>query len=103
LRSEVVERERDFERDPVMRDMTPDQTPAKTASQTKTALDELLERAEISSGDRSEEAAFFKARARYEARALHQHKQHRRLIDVGLAAAIVVLLLLVVMLSMSRL
>jgi len=104
LRLEVVEREKDFERDPAMRDMVPDQAPTghAPASSQDATLDELLARAALDSDDGSEEAAFFKARARYEARELHQHKQHRRLIDITLAAIILILLMLVIVLLFSH-
>lgn len=107
LRGEVIERERDFERDPAVRDMIPDQTvsgsnDAGSTNSAKAALDELLEKAEASSGGMSEEAAFFKARAQYEAKELHQHKQHRRTMDVGVVAIILILLILVVVLFLTR-
>lgn len=102
LRLEIIEREIDFERDPGLRDMAPVQLPStNTAQQAKTALDELLERADIVSDDRGEEAAFFKARATYEANQLQQHKQQRRLIDIGLAVIITILLVLVLILYLG--
>jgi hypothetical protein len=104
LRFEVVERERDFERDPVMRDLKPQPELSSTvsASNHQAALDKLLEQADISSEDRGEEAAFFKARARFEAREHHQHKQRRRSMDIGLGAVILVLIILVVALFLTR-
>lgn len=100
LRREVTEREIDFERDPVMRDMVPVQalnTSAKTA-----ALDELLKRATLSINDSNEETAFFKARAIYEASQLHQHKKQRRVIDISLAGFITVLIALIIVLYLSH-
>ncbi|HEY5442145.1 MAG TPA: hypothetical protein VIJ68_01255 [Candidatus Saccharimonadales bacterium] len=104
LRGEVVDRERDFERDPVMREITPELTPAadNLNANQKAALDKLLEQAEVNSAGMSEEVAFFKARAKYEAKELHQHKQRRHALDIGLGALILVLILLVITLLMRR-
>jgi hypothetical protein len=101
LRLEVIEREIDFERDPGLRDMTPDQ-PAVSGNASKATLDELLQKATVANGDDDEETAFFKARANYEANQLVQHKQQRRLADTGFAIAITVLLALVIFLYLSR-
>ncbi|HEY5152873.1 MAG TPA: hypothetical protein VII55_02765 [Candidatus Saccharimonadales bacterium] len=105
LRREVVEREIDFERDPLVRDMIPQSMPGSTGSgngQSNKALDQLLERAAIKISDSGEEAAFFKARAIYEAEQLQQHKQQRRMIDLGVAAAIAILLMLIITLFLTR-
>lgn len=99
LRREVVEREIDFERDPVMRDVKAVQ-PASTSS-SKT-LDAMLEKAAIDVNDGAEEAAFFKARATYEAGQLHQHKQQRHLIDIALAGFITLLVVTIIILYISR-
>jgi hypothetical protein len=104
LRQEVVEREIDFERDPDVRDIVP-QAALKAGAgggQGKEALNALLERASIKINDSGEEAAFFKARALYEANQLQQHKQQRRLIDFSLAAAISILILLIIALYLGR-
>lgn len=105
LRQEVVEREIDFERDPDVRDIIP-QAVSKSltggSGRGKEALNELLEKAALNINDSEEEAAFFKARALYEASQLQQHKQSRRMVDFSLAGAIVVLIALVIVLFMSR-
>jgi hypothetical protein len=103
LRREIIEREIDFERDPGLRDMAPVQIPsANNPSQGKAALEKLLERADIVNDDQGEEAAFFKARATYEASQLQQHKQQRRLADISVAVIIIALLALVITLYMMR-
>jgi hypothetical protein len=104
LRQEVVEREIDFERDPDVRDLVPQAALKASAGggQGKEALNALLERASIKINDSGEEAAFFKARALYEANQLQQHKQQRRLIDFSLAAAISILILLIIALYLGR-
>jgi hypothetical protein len=103
LRREIIEREIDFERDPIMRDMAPIQVPnASIPSQGKAALEKLLARADIASDNRGEEAAFFKARAIYETNQLQRHKQQRRLVDISLAVIITALLALVITLYMMK-
>jgi len=98
LQREIVEREIDFERDPILRDMVP-QEPSSTSGM---ALEKLLERATINLNDSSEEAAFFKARATYEVNQLHLHKKQRRVIDASLAGVIAVLLALIITLYLSH-
>jgi len=100
LRQEIVDRERDFERDPALRHADDDDTDLMDLP--KSSLEELLAKAELSSEQRGEETAFFKARARFEAEELQQHKQRRQLIDTSLAVIIGVLLLLVIILFLSR-
>lgn len=113
LRLEIMEREIDFERDPAMRDMAPSTAPAisqdgattSTTKATKTSqavLNKMLEQAATEIQDSNEEAAFFKARALYEAQQLQQHKQQRRWIDVSLAFAIAILVVLVIVLLNRR-
>jgi hypothetical protein len=105
LRREVIEREIDFERDPAVRDMVPRQGltgGGANDGRGKEALNKLLEKASVNINDNGEEAAFFKARALYEANQLQQHKQHRRLIDFGLAGVITVLIALIIVLYLSR-
>jgi hypothetical protein len=104
LRREVIEREIDFERDPNVRDMIPQEMTISVAGRGRgqEALNELLEKAALNINDSEEEAAFFKARALYEASQLQQHKQSRRMIDVGLAGAITVLVALIIVLIMTR-
>lgn len=103
LRREIIEREIDFERDPGLRDMAPVQIPDDVGTDKgKAALEKLLERADIASEDKDEEAAFFKARAIYESSQLQQHKQQRRTLDISLAVIIISLLMLVIVLYMMR-
>ena len=108
LQREIMERERDFERDPVMRDVTvsaggPSDVAVSAATAAGSAdLDHLLQKAKIDAPGRTEEAAFFKARARYQA-AQHQRQHHqRRIIDIAMAAVIIILVALVVVMYMLR-
>lgn len=103
LHREIIEREIDFERDPGLRDMAPIQIPDDVSTDKgKAALEKLLEQADLVSEDKSEEAAFFKARAIYESSQLHQHKQQRRMLDTSLAIVITILLILVITLLIRR-
>ncbi|PIZ61885.1 hypothetical protein COY17_03445 [Candidatus Saccharibacteria bacterium CG_4_10_14_0_2_um_filter_52_9] len=95
LRQEVIEREIDFERDPAMRDIKASgavDAPGGTAK-----LNELIEKAS-SSVSGSKEAAFFRARASYEATQQLQQQKHRRMMDVSLIGIILILVALVALL-----
>lgn len=100
LRQEIVERERDFERDPAMRLIKDDI--ANTSADSEANLESLLAKADLATEQSTEEAAFFKARARFEAAELVQHKKRRRTVDVSLAAIISILILLIILLLVRR-
>ncbi|HSW85558.1 MAG TPA: hypothetical protein VLF79_03025 [Candidatus Saccharimonadales bacterium] len=105
LRREIVERQIDFERDPAVRDMASYQILADADIKTdggKAALDKLLKRADIDMEDRKEEAAFYKARAHYEADQLQLHVQRRKTIDLVMAILIVLLAFSVLILLIRR-
>ncbi len=97
LRQEVIEREIDFERDPAMRDL-PLQAAAPLSGSGKAALNTLLKQAAASIPAAQEEAAFFKARARYDAVQQSQRQKQRRAIDIAMTAAITVLVVVVIFL-----
>jgi hypothetical protein len=97
LRREIVEREIDFERDPVLRDMAPTAAGGSASSD----INQLIQKAE-SSLPESEEAAFFKAKAAHDAQQFQQQQQQRRLVDVGLSLVILILLSLVIYLALTR-
>lgn len=96
LRVEIVEREIDFERDPAMRDLPQNALPPTSSG--KTALDTFLQQAAASLPASQEEAAFFKARARYDAAEQSQRQKQRRLIDISLTSAIILLISAVIIL-----
>jgi hypothetical protein len=101
LRNEVLEREMDFERDPAMRDLAV--SSAAPTSRSNAALEKLLQKAAVSVADSGEEAAFFKARARYDA--VHhqqQHQKQRRLIDISLFVIIITLVVMVIIMYLAR-
>lgn len=107
LRREIIEREIDFERDPAIRDMPLYSAPSISQNSTtnkanQAALNKLLDQAAANIQDSNEEAAFFKARALYEAQQLRQHQQQRRLVDIGMTVAIAILVLLVIILLSRR-
>ena len=95
LRQEVIEREIDFERDPAMRDIKASGAVDDPGGKAK--LNELIEKAS-SSVSGSKEAAFFRARASYEATQQLQQQKHRRMMDVSLIGIILILVALVALL-----
>jgi len=97
LRQEIVEREIDFERDPILRDhgaSVAGATGGGTGGQA--TLNKLIEKAATTVGATPEEAAFYKARAAYEASQYEQQQKRRQLMD---AALITIILLLAVMVT----
>lgn len=103
LRQEVVEREIDFERDPAMRDLASSTTtPAAASGGGKAVLESLLQKAEAGLPTGNEEAAFFKARADYQAAQHQQQQKQRRVIDISLTAVIVALVSTVVYIFLTR-
>jgi hypothetical protein len=99
LRREIVEREIDFERDPIMRDHAPQAAGGSTTAST--ALNGLLKQAGVTSSDK-EEVAFLKARAAYESKEQAQQKKQRHLIDVSFAGTILILVVLVIILLITH-
>ena len=98
LRREIVEREIDFERDPVMRDYA-----AKVQGQGSSAtLDDLLHQASVATPDDPEEASFLQSRANYEASQQERQRKQRHIMDATLAGTILVLIGLVVALYLTR-
>jgi hypothetical protein len=95
LRHEIVEREIDFERDPVLRGMSPTSSSGGGAANTKSTNDEalnlLMKKAEVSiPSDGGEELAFYKARANYESSHSHDQRQFRA-IDIFFSSVIAIL------------
>lgn len=100
LRREIVEREIDFERDPLMRDQVQHhQAPKISGNQPKT-LQQLLAQADKVAGYDKEEVAFLKARADFEAREQIRDQHKRRTMDISLVSTIVILLSFVLFLML---
>lgn len=99
LRQEIVEREIDFERDPILRDRPHSSAP--TAADSGGAQ-QRLRQAETAAAESGEEAAFYKARTRYEARQQTQQQKKRRALDISLISIIAVLIALVTVLLLKR-
>ncbi len=97
LRVEVIERELDFERDPAMRGLSR-QASTPIMGDGRLALDTLLKHAAASLPEVQEEAAYFKARAEYEAVESTRRHRQRRLIDIVLTTSIIVLISAVILL-----
>jgi len=98
LRREIVEREIDFERDPIMRD----KAAAAVSGSGTAALQTLLRQADASVGSSDEEVAFYKARASYEADQQKVQKKHQRLVDATMVSTILILMAVIVVLFVSR-
>jgi hypothetical protein len=97
LRKEIVEREIDFERDPMLRDRAHQDEEAGSPT-----LKDLLKRAGADHSSESEEVAFYKARAAYEADEQARQQQQRRALDLGLITIIVVLAVIITLLLFKR-
>lgn len=97
LRREIVEREIDFERDPVMRDHA-----SHDLSGDGGSLRALLAQQGSAAADNEEEVAFYKARASYEASQSDQQRSRRKLMDVSLVAVILFLCATITILYLRR-
>lgn len=99
LQMEIVEREIDFERDPVVRDIPP---AAYSAEQNSAPvpqdihLNNLVQKASAQISGNSEEEAFIRAKAAYEAEQIDQMQRSRRMIDISFVVVISGLLLMVI-------
>ena len=103
LRLEILEREMDFERDPAMRDMALSMPKIISAAKgDRTELNKLLAKASMQLAGSSEEVAFFRARADFEAKQLSQQQKQRRLLDFMFVSTILVLLTFVLWLALGR-
>ena len=104
LKREITEREIDFERDPVMRDMAASGGTSAGGTNVggQAALNQMLERAEASLPAENAEAAFYKARAGYEIEQSNKQKQRQQLIDVSFGSIILILLGAVIYLFIAR-
>jgi hypothetical protein len=101
LRREIVEREIDFERDPVMRDVDASgggtTGGGKANGNSKAVLDQLVARAAANvTGGVSEEAAFYKARAAHEAEQRERQQHQHHVADIAVAIVITILTALIV-------
>jgi hypothetical protein len=101
LRREVMEHERDFERDPVLRDLAPTLA-ASLDNNSNVALEKLLQQADVSMANNSEQTAVFQAQARHEVTNQQRQHQQRRLLDVSLMAVIAILIVSIIFIYMSR-
>lgn len=98
LREELSEHERDFERDPILRD----RAKASGGASSDETLSQLLQKADVlTDREAKEELAVLKARqAHQETRHVYQQKR-RHIMDVSMIVAIVVLFMLVVTLLIT--
>ncbi len=101
LRREIVEREIDFERDPGLRDQTPQPATPKGGGRAAT-LNDLLQNAEVAVGEDQEEVAFLKARSAYEEFEREKQSSKQHLVDISFVGIILMLLGLVVFLVITN-
>lgn len=99
LKAEVVEREMDFERDPALRTVLPAQIEGNASS---AQLEDLLNKAAKSVDQSSEEAAFFRAQAKYQAQISDQSSQNRRRLDIAIVTLIGLLIIVIIILFLLR-
>jgi hypothetical protein len=102
LRREIVEREIDFERDPMMRDRAVSDGNATATSGGSVALKQMIEQAVGGVSSDNEEAAFHKAKADYEIQQQAVAHKQRRLVDISLTAAITLLVAAIIVLYLMR-
>jgi hypothetical protein len=103
IRHEIVEREIDFERDPIMRDMgTKGGSGGGAPSDNSTVLKQMIKEAEDTFASQDEEVAFYKAKAEYEQKERLQSQKQRRMLDMGIGAGIAVLIALIILLYLSK-
>ena len=98
LRREMVEREIDFERDPILRDKAYQEAHASTESRS---LQQLLQDAGVAPGSENDSLPTAEQQARYE-KALRKAVQRRRMADTAMVTVIVVLAVLVAILLIQR-
>lgn len=98
LKRELVEREIDFERDPILRDR------AQSGGQSggTAALNSLLEQAGAQAAYDSQQAALLKSRAAYEATVTQKQKRRRRIADTMMVGTITLLIAIVLLLLFTR-
>lgn len=98
LQMEIVEREIDFERDPVVRDVKADSTISSNdggAAPSGNNLNNLVQKASAQI-NANEEEAFIRARAAYEADQVDQIQKTRRVIDISFVVVISSLIVIVI-------
>lgn len=99
LRQEFLQREIDFERDPIMRG----RAQSEAAAGGKTALNELLQQVDAKARrDQLEELAVLTARAANDSKKQNKRKRNRRALDMSFIGIIFALLAVVLMLALNR-
>lgn len=93
LRREIVEREIDFERDPILRDhaASSQASPNGGGPTNAIGLQHMLKQANVDLTNEKEETAFLKARAEHEQRVKKRELKKRKTMDISLITTIVVL------------
>jgi len=109
LRYEVIEHNKDFERDPAMRDLgsfpvsaNASANPHDDESEPTTNLESFIKKAESSLPTTDHEEDYLKAKEQFERAQKASHKRQLRSIDVIFVAIFVILLILIIILIASR-
>ncbi|MDL2363205.1 MAG: hypothetical protein QFB86_02380 [Patescibacteria group bacterium] len=101
LRREIVEREIDFERDPILRD-SDHAGESFRGSGKATTLNKMLKAVENSNDTSAEEVAFYRSRAEYAKKETGKATKKRKLMDISLILTITVLSVFIVLLMLER-
>jgi hypothetical protein len=98
LREEMLEREIDFERDPVLRDR-PKRGSGEPSGST---LKKMLEKVDTSTSSDQEARAILEARQAYQDAEIKKAQNRRRVVDTTLTGTILVLLAVILLLAITR-
>jgi len=103
LRREFVEKEIDFERDPILRDKDRQSTHRSDNANDSVALKSLLLKLDINAKqEENAELEVMRARSEYQLKEAKSQQKKRNLADGSMAATIIVLIVLVLMLALTR-
>jgi len=109
LKFEIMERDKDFERDPIMRDMASSTVSSNSLASNNSIEDDqptdlasLIKKAEKSLPVDQEEESFYKAKTQFELKSIKSQQKQLRRIDALLITIISVLTILVIIIFISR-
>ncbi|HET9098008.1 MAG TPA: hypothetical protein VFN51_00140 [Candidatus Saccharimonadales bacterium] len=103
LRNEIVEREIDFERDPILRDSgRVSGNQGASSVDSSVILKRMIKEAEENVSSQEEEVAFYKAKADFELRERQRQQKQRKVIDTAIITVVVILVAVIVMITLLR-
>ena len=100
IKHEIEEREKDFERDPVMRDTASDSLSLTGAGQQ--SLEQMIKKAEAAIAGSAEEHAFLRAKASYEKRDKASSYMQPRVINSVFVVIVAILVAIIVLLGLLK-